>query len=95
MAFQKIFWFGMMGCWHPCMVTMVAEFSLLLQLSETEMEKMVDRLQMVGKIVIDVNDPNRPRFTLNELRDVLQEKNELKTKLIEVEEELAQYRPPP
>ena len=59
------------------------------------MEKMVDRLQMVGKIVIDVNDPNRPRFTLNELRDVLQEKNELKTKLIEVEEELAQYRPPP
>ena len=48
---------------------------------------------MVGKIVIDLADPNRPRFTLNELRQVLTERNELKTKLIEVEEELHNYKP--
>ena len=44
-------------------------------------------------MVIDLNDPNRPRFTLNELRDVLQERNELKTKLLEVEEDLKAYKP--
>jgi hypothetical protein len=48
---------------------------------------------MVGKIVIDLRDPNRPRFTLNELRTVLMERNELKTKLIAVEEELADFKP--
>ena len=47
----------------------------------------------VGKMVIDMSDPNRPRFTLNELRHVLTERNELKTKLIEVEEELQTYKP--
>ncbi|CAD5119318.1 DgyrCDS8276 [Dimorphilus gyrociliatus] len=52
------------------------------------------KLTLEGKMVIDLKDPNRPRFTMNELRDVLQERNELKTKLIEVEEELLQYRPP-
>ncbi|XP_005103406.1 RILP-like protein 1 isoform X3 [Aplysia californica] len=46
-----------------------------------------------GKVVIDLKDPNRPRFTLQELRQVLMERNELKTKLIEVEDELAHYRP--
>ena len=47
----------------------------------------------VGKMVIDLSDPNRPRFTLNELRHVLTERNELKTKLIEVEEELQTFKP--
>ncbi|ELT88429.1 hypothetical protein CAPTEDRAFT_107521 [Capitella teleta] len=46
-----------------------------------------------GKMLIDMKDPDRPRFTLHELREVLQERNELKTKLIEVEEELHFYKP--
>ncbi|BFZ04392.1 hypothetical protein BsWGS_07431 [Bradybaena similaris] len=46
-----------------------------------------------GKLVIDLKDPNRPRFTLQELRQVLMERNELKTRLIEVEEELGHYKP--
>uniref|UniRef100_A0A0B6ZNV6 RH1 domain-containing protein n=1 Tax=Arion vulgaris TaxID=1028688 RepID=A0A0B6ZNV6_9EUPU len=46
-----------------------------------------------GKLIIDLKDPNRPRFTLEELRQVLMERNELKTRLIEVEEELAHYKP--
>ncbi len=37
-------------------------------------------------------DANRPRFTLTELRQVLWERNELKTKLMEVEEELRLFK---
>lgn len=44
-------------------------------------------------MVIDLNDPNHPRFTLTELRDVLHERNELKTKVTTLEEELQQYKP--
>lgn len=36
---------------------------------------------------------NAPRFTLSELREVLQEKNLLKGKVMELEEELEQLRP--
>nr|KAG5704676.1 hypothetical protein BaRGS_025318 [Batillaria attramentaria] len=50
-------------------------------------------LELEGKMIIDLKDPNRPRFTLQELRQVLMERNELKTRLIEVEEELNHYRP--
>ncbi|XP_014681172.1 PREDICTED: RILP-like protein 1 isoform X1 [Priapulus caudatus] len=46
-----------------------------------------------GKMLIDLKDPDRPRFTLNELRQILWERNELKSKLMEMEEELEQYRP--
>ncbi|XP_064612688.1 RILP-like protein 1 isoform X2 [Liolophura sinensis] len=61
--------------------------------SEEEVTKMEERLSQVGKLVIDMKDPNRPRFTLSELKEVLLERNELKTKLIEVEEELEIYKP--
>ena len=54
---------------------------------------MEERLHQDGKVVIDMKDPDRPRFTLSELREVILERNELKTKLIEVEEELAVYKP--
>ncbi len=37
-------------------------------------------------------EANRPRFTLEELRQVLWERNELKTKLLEVEEELRLFK---
>ncbi|NP_001155345.1 RILP-like protein 2 [Ovis aries] len=44
------------------------------------------------KIVVDLTDPNRPRFTLQELRDVLQERNKLKSQLLVVQEELQCYK---
>ncbi|XP_076452568.1 RILP-like protein 1 isoform X2 [Babylonia areolata] len=50
-------------------------------------------LELEGKMIIDLKDPNRPRFTLQELRQVLMERNQLKTRLIEVEDELNHYRP--
>ncbi|XP_029426870.1 RILP-like protein 2 [Rhinatrema bivittatum] len=44
------------------------------------------------KLIVDMNDPNRPRFTLQELRDVLQERNQLKAQLLVVQEELQCYK---
>ena len=41
---------------------------------------------------LDLKDPNRPRFTLQELRDVLHERNELKAKVFMLQEELAYYK---
>ena len=43
-------------------------------------------------MVVDLTDPNRPRFTLQELRDVLQERNKLKSQLLLVQEELQCYK---
>uniref|UniRef100_A0A4W3J6L7 Rab interacting lysosomal protein like 1 n=1 Tax=Callorhinchus milii TaxID=7868 RepID=A0A4W3J6L7_CALMI len=43
-------------------------------------------------VVVDVNDTSRPRFTLQELRDVLHERNELKAKVFVLQEELAYYK---
>nr|XP_040577042.1 RILP-like protein homolog isoform X5 [Lepeophtheirus salmonis] len=39
------------------------------------------------------NDPNRPRFSLQELRDILHERNSLKAKISDLEDELNLYRP--
>ncbi|XP_006865432.1 PREDICTED: RILP-like protein 1 [Chrysochloris asiatica] len=44
------------------------------------------------KLAMELKDPNRPRFTLQELRDVLQERNELKSKVFLLQEELAYYK---
>ncbi|XP_058473528.1 RILP-like protein 1 isoform X4 [Solea solea] len=41
---------------------------------------------------LDLKDPCRPRFTLQELRDVLHERNELKAKVFLLQEELAYYK---
>lgn len=43
-------------------------------------------------MAMDLKDPNRPRFTLQELRDVLHERNELKSKVFLLQEELAYYK---
>lgn len=43
-------------------------------------------------MVVDLTDPNRPRFTLQELRDVLQERNRLKAQLLALQEELHCYQ---
>ena len=48
-----------------------------------------------GKIVFDENDPQRPRFSLPELRDILQERNALKARVSDLEDELAVFRPRP
>ncbi|KAK4470678.1 hypothetical protein MN116_006209 [Schistosoma mekongi] len=55
-------------------------------------EQLVKRLNTEDKMIIDSHDPNRPHFTFQELRNVLVERNELKSRLIEVEEELSVYR---
>lgn len=44
------------------------------------------------KLVIDLKDPNRPRFTMQELKEVLQERNQLKTQLLLAQEELQLYK---
>lgn len=44
------------------------------------------------RAAMDLKDPNRPRFTLQELRDVLHERNELKAKVFLLQEELAYYK---
>uniref|UniRef100_G3TV20 RILP-like protein 1 n=1 Tax=Loxodonta africana TaxID=9785 RepID=G3TV20_LOXAF len=44
------------------------------------------------KLAMELKDPNRPRFTLQELRDVLHERNELKSKVFLLQEELAYYK---
>ncbi|KAH0625398.1 hypothetical protein JD844_014885 [Phrynosoma platyrhinos] len=45
-----------------------------------------------NKMVIDLTDANRPRFTLEELREVLQERNQLKAQLLVAQEELQCYK---
>lgn len=44
------------------------------------------------EVAFDPKDPNRPRFTLQELRDVLHERNELKAKVFMLQEEIAYYK---
>lgn len=50
--------------------------------------------QMLGpnKLVVDLTDPNRPRFTMQELKEVLQERNQLKAQLLVAQEELQLYK---
>ncbi|XP_015221641.1 RILP-like protein 2 [Lepisosteus oculatus] len=45
-----------------------------------------------NKMVVDLKDPNRPRFTLQELKDVLQERNQLKAQLLVAQEQLQLYK---
>ena len=48
---------------------------------------------MSTKLVYDRNDPNRPRFTLTELKDILYQRNELKARVSDLEDELSVFRP--
>ncbi|XP_029295995.1 RILP-like protein 2 [Cottoperca gobio] len=45
-----------------------------------------------NQLVVDLTDPNRPRFTMQELKEVLQERNQLKAQLIVAQEELQLYK---
>lgn len=46
-----------------------------------------------NKAIYDLDDPDRPKFTTNELKDILTERNDLKTRVSELEDELSQYKP--
>ncbi|GLV36799.1 Rab interacting lysosomal protein like [Carabus blaptoides fortunei] len=48
---------------------------------------------LTNKAVYDLDDPNRPRFTTAELKDILHERNELKARVSDLEDELETYRP--
>ncbi|XP_032864229.2 RILP-like protein 2 isoform X1 [Tyto alba] len=87
---------------------LVSESSLAeeqLRLERDSLRREVEELRAAGspgstqqlslgpdKMIIDLTDPNRPRFTLQELRDVLQERNQLKAQLLVVQEELQCYK---
>lgn len=73
----------------------VMEQDLTLQASGQEVEQGTEKqvTQSVmqtqdGYILIDPNDPNRPRFTLQELYAVLLERDELKLKLFLLEDDI-------
>ncbi|XP_041083565.1 RILP-like protein 1 [Polyodon spathula] len=56
------------------------------------MESIIEEESAAEKMASELKDPNRPRFTLQELRDVLHERNELKAKVFLLQEELAYYK---
>ncbi|XP_024909171.1 RILP-like protein 2 [Cynoglossus semilaevis] len=45
-----------------------------------------------NQLLVDLSDPNRPRFTMQELKEVLQERNQLKAQLMVAQEELQLYK---
>ncbi|XP_012688519.2 RILP-like protein 2 [Clupea harengus] len=57
-------------------------------------EKSAEQGSTLGpdKMVVDLKDPNRPRFTMQELKEVLQERNQLKAHLLIAQEELQLYK---
>lgn len=50
-------------------------------------------MDLTNKLVFDRDDPNRPRFTMTELKEILYERNELKARVSDLEDELEMYRP--
>ncbi|CAI5446521.1 unnamed protein product [Caenorhabditis angaria] len=62
--------------------------------SNIELRKLVKETDRACKDLQLANqDNNEPRFTLSELREVLKEKNILKGRVMELEEELEQFKP--
>ncbi|XP_037088951.1 RILP-like protein homolog isoform X2 [Pollicipes pollicipes] len=62
------------------------------QKENLDLSQSVDTSQQ-NKVVYDRDDPARPRFTFSELRDILNERNELKARLSDLQDELTLYRP--
>ncbi|XP_041457179.1 RILP-like protein 1 [Lytechinus variegatus] len=52
----------------------------------------VDNKDGENKVCFDPRDPDRPRFTLNELKKVLIERDEMHLKVVALEEELESYK---
>ncbi|CAI2348018.1 unnamed protein product [Caenorhabditis sp. 36 PRJEB53466] len=62
--------------------------------SNIELKKLVKETDRACKDMQVANqDNNEPRFTLSELREVIKEKNILKGRVMELEEELEQFKP--
>ncbi|KAK7165498.1 hypothetical protein R3I94_003760 [Phoxinus phoxinus] len=88
--------------------SMVNKYNLSMEELRMEMDNMkreMDRVVAEGssgntnnesigtnKLVVDLKDPNRPRFTMQELKEVLQERNKLKAQLMVAQEELQLYK---
>ncbi|GJQ85388.1 hypothetical protein Trydic_g10162 [Trypoxylus dichotomus] len=86
-----------------------ADFIVLLQDQQRDITYLRQRLGLAQKenedlakssavlpsdvVVYKVDDPNRPRFTTAELKNILHERNELKAKVSDLEDELENYRP--
>lgn len=75
-----------------------AELTAKLHDSHRDVQTLTKHLGHVEKDTKDTadqkeNDPKRPRFTLSELKEILQERNALKAKVSDLEDELAVYRP--
>ncbi|KAG5281262.1 hypothetical protein AALO_G00069200 [Alosa alosa] len=68
--------------------------SLKRELDRVVGEKSSEQGSTLGpnKLVVDLKDPNRPRFTMQELKEVLQERNQLKAQLLIAQEELQLYK---
>ncbi|GCB80495.1 RILP-like protein 2 [Scyliorhinus torazame] len=62
------------------------------ELQEARSRSPAEQAAGPDKAAADVNDPDRPRFTLQELREVLQERNKLKAQLLAAQEELECYK---
>lgn len=70
-------------------------FDLLTQTQTNHVfVKKKKKKQVVGpnQLVVDLSDPNRPRFTMQELKEVLQERNQLKAQLMVAQEELQLFK---
>ena len=52
-----------------------------------------ENVDLSNKLVFDRDDPNRPRFTMTELKEILYERNELKARVSDLEDELQIFRP--
>uniref|UniRef100_A0A3Q3JLT8 RILP-like protein 2 n=1 Tax=Monopterus albus TaxID=43700 RepID=A0A3Q3JLT8_MONAL len=85
--------------------TLVNKYNLSLEELKMERDNLkseLDRLikdgsagqRIVGpnQLLVDLTDPNRPRFTMQELKEVLQERNRLKAQLMVAQEELQLYK---
>uniref|UniRef100_A0A3Q1JPN0 RILP-like protein 2 n=1 Tax=Anabas testudineus TaxID=64144 RepID=A0A3Q1JPN0_ANATE len=76
--------------------TLVNKYNLSLEELKMERDNLKSELDRVIKerssgqatvtgpnqLVVDLTDPNRPRFTMQELKEVLQERNQLKAQLM-------------
>lgn len=86
--------------------TLVNKYNLSLEELRMERDNLKSELEKVlsegsrqgtdtlgpNQMVVDLTDPNRPRFTMQELKEVLQERNQLKAQLMVVQEELQLYK---
>ncbi|KAF3695764.1 RILP-like protein 2 Rab-interacting lysosomal-like protein 2 [Channa argus] len=87
--------------------TLVNKYNLSLEELKMERDNLKSELDRIIKegssgqgpqtpgpkqLVVDLTDPNRPRFTMQELKEVLQERNHLKAQLMVAQEELQLYK---